>query len=34
MTSAHVTRIDAAAVSEDAFVFAYPLVLMERADRD
>jgi hypothetical protein len=29
MTSTHLTRIDAAAVSEDAFVFAYPLVLME-----
>jgi hypothetical protein len=29
MRSAHPTRIDAAAVSEDAFVFAYPLVLME-----
>jgi hypothetical protein len=29
MTSAHVTRIDAAAVSEDAYVFAYPLVLAE-----
>jgi hypothetical protein len=29
MTSAHLTRIDAAAVSEDAFVFVYPLVLME-----
>ena len=29
MESAHLTRIDAAAVSEDAFVFAYPLVLME-----
>ncbi len=31
MTSAHLTRIDVAAVSEDAFVFAYPLVLMELA---
>ena len=29
MTSTHVTRIDAAAVSEDAYVFAYPLVLAE-----
>jgi hypothetical protein len=29
MTSAHLTRLDAAAVGEDAFVFAYPLVLME-----
>jgi hypothetical protein len=29
MTGAQLTRIDAAAVSEDAFVFAYPLVLME-----
>ena len=29
MTSAHLTRLDIAAVSEDAFVFAYPLVLME-----
>jgi hypothetical protein len=29
MRSAHLTRIDAAAVSEDTFVFAYPLVLME-----
>ena len=29
MTSAHLTRLDTAAVSEDAFVFAYPLVLME-----
>lgn len=29
MTSSYVTRIDAAAVSEDAYVFAYPLVLSE-----
>ena len=29
MTSAHLTRLDTAAVSEDGFVFAYPLVLME-----
>jgi hypothetical protein len=29
MTSTHATRIDAAAVSEDAYVFAYPLVVAE-----
>jgi hypothetical protein len=29
MTTAHLTSIDVAAVGEDAFVFAYPLVLME-----
>jgi hypothetical protein len=29
MTNAHLTSIDVAAASEDAFVFAYPLVLME-----
>ena len=29
MTSAHITTIDAAAVSEDAYLFAYPLVLAE-----
>jgi hypothetical protein len=29
MRSAHPTRIDAVAVSEDTFVFVYPLVLME-----
>ena len=31
MPSAHATTIDAAAVSEDAYVFAYPLVLAELA---
>lgn len=29
MTRAHLTSIDVAVVAEDAFVFAYPLVLME-----
>ena len=29
MTSAHLTRLDTAAVSEEAFIFAYPLVLMD-----
>ena len=31
MTNAHLTRLDTAAVSEEAFIFTYPLVLMDLA---